>query len=146
MVWFKWPAITPQKLAACSAAAKKLTTIEGVLAVDFGTFNELFFTSTCIALYCLHSNTTTDRYQLHGQIERIQSWTLRQIHRQGRFGILRTSSYPRGIQGHCCREGGYVSKSPIHALDDHVESHLGAHHLRRASTPSKTPTFADPKP
>ena len=38
MVWFKWPTVTPQKLAACSAAAKKLATIDGVLSVDFGTF------------------------------------------------------------------------------------------------------------
>lgn len=37
MVWFKWPAVTPQKLAACNAAAKKLATIEGVLNVEFGT-------------------------------------------------------------------------------------------------------------
>jgi hypothetical protein len=37
MVWFKWPQVTPQKLAACQAAAKKLATIEGVINVEFGT-------------------------------------------------------------------------------------------------------------
>jgi hypothetical protein len=36
MVWFKWPGVTAQKLAASAAAAKKLTTIEGVLSVEFG--------------------------------------------------------------------------------------------------------------
>lgn len=38
MVWFKWPAVTAQQIAASATAAKNLTKIEGVLSVDFGAF------------------------------------------------------------------------------------------------------------
>lgn len=42
MVWFKWPAVTAQQIAASAAAAKNLTKIEGVLSVDFGTLSSYF--------------------------------------------------------------------------------------------------------
>lgn len=36
MVWFKWPSVTPQKLTVINEAAKKLSSIDGVLEVQFG--------------------------------------------------------------------------------------------------------------